>query len=75
MIESTPGEIAAVVLEMEARLKGTWQTTGEDEELQRRFWEIYPVDARDSYQNRPLHGKIRARIGSHFLRDNPECLK
>lgn len=74
VIESTPEEIAAVVLEMEARLKGTWQTTEEDEELQRRFWEMYPIDGRDSCQNRPLHGKIRARFGSQFLRDHPEWL-
>lgn len=75
LIESTRGEIAAVVLEMEGRLKGTWQTTEEDEELQRRFWEIYPVNARDADRNRPLHGKIRARFGCQFLRDYRECLE
>lgn len=75
LIESTPEEISAVVLEMEGRLKGTWQTTEEDEELQRKFWNIYPIDARDPDQNRPLHGEIRARFGTHFLRDNWELLK
>ena len=37
LIENTPEEIAAAVLEMEARLNGRWETTEEDEELQKRF--------------------------------------
>lgn len=47
----------------------------DDDALQRRFWEIYPVDARDASENRPLHGKVRARYGSQFLRDNREWLE
>lgn len=60
LMESTPEEIAAVAIEMEERLKGTWISTAEDEELQRRFWEIYPRNQ--------LHGEIRSRIGADFLR-------
>lgn len=67
LIESFPEEIAAVVLEMEARLKSTWQTTEEDEELQRRFWEIFPRSE--------LHGEIRSRIGADFLRKNKVWLE
>ena len=74
VIENTPEEIRSLVIEMLERLKGTWQPWPDDDVLQRRFWEIYPIDARDSSQNRPLHGKIRARHGAQFLRDNLEWL-
>lgn len=70
LIENTPEEITELAIEMDERLNGTWQTTGEDEELQRRFWEIFPTDAVDAYQGHPLHGEIRARFGAHFLRNN-----
>lgn len=75
LIENTPEEIAALAVEMDERLKGTWQATKEDEELQRRFWEIFPTNAVDPYQGRPLHGEIRARIGAQFLRNNRDWLK
>lgn len=74
LIESTPEEIAAVVLEMEARLSGTWRPTDEDEELQRRFWERYPK--RVAYYNKvPLHGEIRSRFGTDFLRRHKAWLE
>jgi putative glycosyltransferase (TIGR04372 family) len=70
LIENNPGEIRDVVSEMVERLNGTWQPHEDDEALQRRFWEIFPTDAADAYQGRPLHGEIRARFGAHFLRNN-----
>ncbi len=66
LLESTPEEIAAVVLEMEERLKGTWETTEEDEELQRRFWGLLPKST--------LHGEIRSRFGADFLRRHQDWL-
>lgn len=75
LIENTPQEIRDVVVEMAERLNGTWQPGPDDVALQRRFWEIYPVHAKDIYQNRPLHGEIRARFGAQFLRANREFLK
>ena len=75
LIENTPEEIAALALEMADRLKGTWQPHADDEALQRRFWEIFPTDAVDVSQGRPLHGEIRARIGAHFLRNNRDWLQ
>ena len=66
LIENTPEEIAAVVVEMDERLKGTWQTTEEDEELQRRFWSMFPPSE--------WHGKILCRIGAGFLRENRDLL-
>ncbi|MCX6006828.1 MAG: TIGR04372 family glycosyltransferase [Chloroflexi bacterium] len=75
LIGNTPEEIAALAIEMDERLKGTWQTLEEDEILQRRFWEIFPKDAVDAYQGRPLHGEIRARIGAEFLRQHRDWLE
>jgi len=66
LIENTPEEIAAVAIEMDERLKGTWKTTQEDEELQRHFWEIFGSDKLKS----PDY-----RIGTEFLRQNRELLK
>ena len=75
LIENTPEEIRDVVIEMAERLNGTWQPHEDDEDLQRRFWEIFPTDTVDSYQGRPMHGEIRARFGAHFLRNNREWLR
>ncbi len=70
VVKNTPGEILDAVNEMEARLDGTWQSTEEDEELQRRFW--LP------FKSSPFHnpdGKIRGRIGTQYLRQNSELLQ
>lgn len=75
LIENTPEEIRDAVVEMADRLGGTWQPGPNDDALQRRFWEIYPADAHDVYQDRPLHGEIRCRFGARFLRANGEFLK
>lgn len=66
LIENTPEEILKVTIEMDERLKGTWVTTEEDEDLQRRFWSLYKPSE--------LHGKIYARIGADFLRENKDLL-
>lgn len=66
VIENTSEEIKDVVMEMDKRLAGTWRPSDEDEELQCRFWSLFK-------QNK-LHGKITARIGSEFLRQNKELL-
>lgn len=66
LFESTPEEIAAVVLEMQERLSGTWQCTEEDEKLQSQFWELFPEG--------DWHGKIYSRIGTDFLRRNKALL-
>ena len=66
LIENTPEEILDVVDEMDMRLEGRWQTTEEDEELQARFWSYF--------KSSDLHGVIRARIGTKFLRQHQELL-
>ena len=68
LVENTPEEIRDVVVEMVQRLEGSWQPHCDDEELQRRFWSIFPSN---SIRNgKPLHGEIRSRFGASFLRSN-----
>ncbi len=67
IIENTPEENTGLAVEMDERLKGRWVTTKEDEELQQRFWEIFPKSE--------LHGEIKSRIGAEFLRQNRELLE
>ncbi len=74
LIENTPEEIRDVAVEMEKRLTGTWQSDPIDYELQKRFWDIYPIEELDR-MGRPLHGKISCRIGADFLRANTSFLK
>ena len=47
-------------VDIDERIKGTWQITPEDEELQQRFWSLWrPGQGR--------HGRLfRARIGAEF---------
>jgi putative glycosyltransferase (TIGR04372 family) len=65
---NTPQEIESLAIEMDARLKGTWKTCKEDEELQRRFWSIFT--SRDSLKRVAV-----SRIGTEFLRANRELLE
>lgn len=69
LIENTPEEIRDVVIEMVERLEGVWQPDEADESLQRKFWEIFPVNA-VGHDGVPLHGEIRSRYGANFLRKN-----
>ncbi len=67
VIENTPEELTAVAVEMDERLKSKWQTTEEDEELQRRFWALFkPSD---------LNQIFVSRIGTEFLRQNRKLLE
>lgn len=72
--ENTPEEIRDVAIEMVERLNGTWKPHPEDEELQKRFWDLYS-NALDRAGNRHLHGEFRSKFGASFLRNNPEWLQ
>lgn len=62
VVENTPEEITALIIEMDERLQGTWRTVEEDEKLQRRFWSL--LDLNHMCDNELL------RIGAEFLRQN-----
>ena len=74
LIENTREELRDVAIEMAERLRGTWRYQKDDEALQQRFWEIFPVGTKTA-NGRALHGEIRARIGAAFLRNNREWLE
>jgi len=72
--ENTPNEICDITMEMVSRLDGSWNPESEDDFLQNKFWEIFPVDAQDT-DGTPYHGKIKAHYGANYLRNNPEWLQ
>jgi putative glycosyltransferase (TIGR04372 family) len=69
LIKNTVEEIKAVCDEMNARIDGTWVTTEEDEELQRRYQELIV-----KYSNKP-EWNGGGRIGAQFLRENQDLLR
>ena len=69
LVKNTAEEIKTACDEMNARIDGTWITTTEDEELQRRYQELIV-----KYSDKPTwNGK--GRIGAQFLRDNQDLLR
>ena len=66
LIENTPEEIVDVAIEMDERLKETWKTAEEDEDLQQRFWVLYGPNKLKS----PLF-----RMGTELLRQNRGLLE
>ena len=66
VVDNTQDEIFAATIEMEKRLSGTWFPKKEDEELQARFWSLFPTGMSKSPD---------CRIGTQFLRDNSELLE
>ena len=66
LVDNKPEEILSVVLEMESRLQGNWESTEEDLDLQKQFQALYDMDEtlKDS----------RTRIGAEFLRQNRDLL-
>ena len=66
-IESNSEEILDVTIEMNARLNGTWETTEEDEKLQKRFKKLY-----GRYDPNRV---FNSRIGTKFLRQNRTLLE
>ena len=69
LVKNTVDEIKAVCDEMNARIDGTWVTTEEDEELQRRYQELIV-----KYSNKP-EWNGGGRIGAQFLRDNQDLVR
>jgi len=60
---NTPEEIRALAIEVDERLKGSWQPQSGDEELQQRFWSIFRAHAPAE-----SHCGLHPRVGAAFLR-------
>jgi len=66
LINNTPEEILELVKEMEERCSG-YEILNVDDTMQQKFWAEFPKTVSE-YNNQPLHGEARMRIGSEFLR-------
>ena len=74
LVENTPDEIQDIVIEMAERLEGIWQPREDEESLQLKFLEIFPIHA-VGRNGVPLHGEIYSRYGADFLQKNRWWLK
>ena len=63
IFDNTPEEIMEACEELDKRISGEWIKKNETENLQKKFWDIYPTDLYS-------HGVIRSRIGENFLKKN-----
>ena len=66
LIENSPEEISEVVIEMDKRLDGTWEDSDEDELMQKKFWDLFPIDNENKV--------FRCRIGRNYLRENANLI-
>jgi putative glycosyltransferase (TIGR04372 family) len=66
VLENTPEEIKSVAIEMDQRYQGIWQRDSEDDELQRRFWELFHPNE--------LNTEFLLEIGTTYLRENRDLL-
>ena len=68
----TGEEILGAVLEMEARLNGTWKESLNDKRQQQLLWKILNTWPDYNKYHDVIHPE--ARISSYFLRENPKWL-
>ena len=68
--ENSPDEIKDLVVEMDERLNGRWKETDQDVELQKKFWKIFKDNMEKQNLKIPLHGKIKAKFCSAYLKKN-----
>ena len=66
---NTPEDIRELAIEVDERLKGTWQPQFEDDELQKQFWDIFR-----QYTPNDTMGDVKGRIGAAFLRKHKYLL-
>ena len=72
--DNSPDEIMDAAVEMVDRLEGTFLESDDDKFLQGEFWRVFPKEAVDDYVGIPLHGEIKARISTTYLRSNRSLL-
>ena len=69
LVKNSADEIFTACQEMNSRIDGTWETTPEDEDLQKRY-----LDLVVKYSDQPTW-RGGGRVGTQFLRDNQDLLK
>ena len=74
LANNSSNEINNVVLEMEQRVNGKYEVSEANLKKQQQFWSVF-----EKYNNMRIgsqkHGKLKAKIGSDFLRRNPYLLR
>ena len=73
--DNSPKEIRDLVVEMDERINGNYKETNEDRMLQKRFWSTYEENMKRLSLKKPIHGKIKARFGAKFLRENKNWIR
>ena len=73
LIENSPEEIKDIVVEAIERIDGKWKSMEIDNKLQNKFWKIF-YSSNYINSSRFAHGKLKARFGTKFLRENPDWL-
>lgn len=63
LINNTPEEITDIAIEVDDRMKKKWNPHPDDDELQKKFWDIYL-----NYTSEKKGVEIYAKVGSAFLR-------
>ena len=61
--------------EMDDRINGNWNETEEDLLLQKKFRSVFTENLKRLNLEKPLHGKIKARFGAKFLRENKNWIR
>jgi putative glycosyltransferase (TIGR04372 family) len=69
LIDNTSDEILDLAIEVDDRLKGHWQPQGDDDILQKQFWDILR-----HFSPHNSDKIITARIGAAFLRKHSDLL-
>jgi len=75
LIENSPEEICDVVIEMAENIENKWQSTSDIEDLQYKVYEIYHKNSCFPLIAAIVHGDIRIKFGSKYLRENKELMR
>ena len=71
--ENSEKEILDACIDMIEFLEGR-KLTSKEEELNKKFWEIYPKNCVSNYTGIPLHGNICGKYSISYLKNNPDWL-
>jgi putative glycosyltransferase (TIGR04372 family) len=72
LVDNTPEEILDLSIEMLARVEGKWVETSEDLQLQDNFWRVFQENVIEKNQHILLHGDLRAKYSTSYLRNNQD---
>ena len=71
---NSPEEIEELCNEMMDRIENKWIENRDNIEIQTKFWDNYKNKFLDKTGLSPIHGELRAKMCSSFLKKNSEWL-